>query len=201
MRTLVLETRLEYLDDKIVEQIRQTAPRIKIDILTGFETHNPEIRDKVLFKRESLAQFEEGLDKVAASQLDLTAYVLYKPSQTMTDDEAFAEASKTINYLNEQCKRRNISLSIGLNPMYAAGGSRWVKIAQQTSNYRPPRLTDVMKLAEIKKHEGNRIYIGLSTEGLDNGSNYQVREDYSPALIKQVKLFNDERITQFQWES
>jgi len=58
-----------------------------------------------------------------------------------------------------------------------------------------------MKLAEIKKQEGIRIYIGLSTERLDNGNNYQIREDYSSVLIKQVKLFNDEKITQFKWES
>jgi hypothetical protein len=199
VRTFVLETRLEFLDGKIIEQIYQLAPRLKINILTGFETYNPEIRDKVLFKRESLEKFEEGLDKVAANHLDLTAYVLYKPSQTMTDDDAFIEANKSINYLDEQCKHRNISLSIRLNPMYAAIGSRWAKIAQHTSNYCPPRLTDVMKLAEIKKQEGIKIYIGLSTEGLDNGSNYDVREDYSPVFIRQVKLFNDGKITKFNW--
>jgi radical SAM enzyme (TIGR01210 family) len=199
VHTLVIETRLEYLDGVIIKQIRQLAPRVRINILTGFETCTPEIRDKVLFKRESLTKFEEGLNKVADYQLDLTAYVLFKPSQIMTDEEAYIEASKTIDYLNERCIERNISFSIRLNPMYAAKGSRWAKIAQQNPNYRPPRLTDVMRLAESKRYGGIRIYIGLSTEGLDNGSSYETREDYSSALIKQVKLFNDEKITRFDW--
>jgi len=198
VRTFVLETRLEYLDERVIEQIRRLAPRVKINILTGFETHSPKIRDKVLFKRESLSQFQDGLDRVAANHLDLTAYVLYKPSQTMTDAEAFLEADRSIEYLIEECKTRGISLTIRLNPMYAAKGSPWAQIAKKTPNYSPPRLTDVMRLAEMKEHESIKIYIGLSTEGLDDGSNYQSREDYSPSLLRQVILFNDKKIGRFQ---
>jgi len=198
VQTLVLETRLEYLDERVIGQIRQLAPRVKINILTGFETHNPGIRDKILFKRESLGQFQDGLERVASNHLDLTAYVLYKPSQTMTDAEAFLEADRSMEYLIEECKKRSISLTIRLNPMYAAEGSRWAQIAKKTPNYSPPRLTDVMRLAETRERDGIRIYIGLSTEGLDDGSNYQSREDYLPTLLKQVMLFNDKKVSRFQ---
>jgi hypothetical protein len=115
----------------------------------------------------------------------------------MDDCEAFDEADRTIDYLANQCMKRDLDLTIRLNPMYAAKGSRWARIAHQSSKYQPPRLSDVMRLAEKKTHEGIRVYIGLSTEGLDDGSNYSSREDYSPSMIREIKLFNDGKITKF----
>ena len=201
VRVLVLETRLEFADPKILRRIQDLVPGVKLNILTGFETLDAEIRDKVLCKRETLALFENGLDIVAECNLDLTAYILYKPSQIMSDDDAYLEASRSIDYLYEQCDRRNIKLFIRINPMYAAEGSLWAKTAQKTPTYRPPKLTDIMKLAENKNKLGIPIYIGLSTEGLDNGENYSVREDYSRELIKQIKLFNDKKIMEFCWRT
>lgn len=200
VRRLVLETRLEFVDPAFIQQIKDAAPRVTVNLLTGFETYTPFIRDEILGKREPLPQFEQGLDRVAASGADLSAYVLYKPVPEMTDAEAFAEADRTICYLREQCARRGIRLSIRLNPMYVAKGSRWAKRAATIPQYRPPRLTDIMRLAEKHAVEGLRVYIGMSTEGLDepNGS-YASREDYSPALIKPVKLFNDCKIVRFDW--
>ncbi len=115
----------------------------------------------------------------------------------MTDDEAVREAEASIDYLDAQCRQRNVALAIRLNPMYAAAGSRWARIAHRTPNYRPPRLTDVMKVAAAKRRADLPIYIGLSTEGLDDGSSYLTREDYSPRLIRLVKLFNDGKLDCF----
>ncbi len=202
VRRLVLETRLEFVDPSFIQQIKDAAPRVTVNLLTGFETYTPAIRDEILGKREPLPQFEQGLDRVAASGADLSAYVLYKPVPEMTDAEAFAEADRTIGYLREQCARRGIRLSIRLNPMYVAKGSRWAKRASALPNYHPPRLTDIMRLAEKHAVEGLRVYIGMSTEGLDepNGS-YAAREDYTSALIKPVKLFNDCKIVRFDWSA
>lgn len=192
VRKLVLETRLEYVDVELINEIKIIAPRVSIDILTGFETHDPIIRDEMLGKNESLNEFERGLDKVAQSQSSLTAYILYKPSPFMTDEEGFLEASTSIDYLCDQCDNRNIPLTIRLNPMYAASKSRWAKIAHRIPTYKPPRLSDVLKLAEVKRKEGACIYIGLSTENLDDGSTYMSREDYSMELLKRAIAFNSE---------
>lgn len=202
VRTLVLETRLEYLDVQVIERIKAAAPRPTINILTGFETLDQEIRDKILVKRETMETFLQGLDKVAECGAELGAYVLFKPSQTMTDEEAFREAERSIDFLLEECRRRAVGLSIRLNPMYLAAGSGWGKIAAQTQEYTPPRLTDLMRLAEEKAREGARIYIGLSTEGLDgSGGTYHSREDYYPSLVKPIKMFNDGKISSFDWEA
>ena len=197
VHTLVLETRLEFVDTDVLAQIREAAPRLTLNILTGFETHDPYIRDKVLFKREPLEVFESGLDRVAEAGAQLTTYVLFKPRWDMTDEEAVAEAESSIDYLVAQTKARGLDLSVRLNPMYAADGSRWTKKAHTSPDYKPPRLTDVMRVAEKKRQEGVKIYIGMSTEGLDDGSNYMAREDYTKLLVKPVLLFNSGKINSF----
>ena len=197
VRTMVLETRLEFVDTAVLNRIREAAPRVSLNILTGFETHDPYIRDKVLFKREPLEVFERGLDRVAEVGAQLTSYVLFKPRWDMTDEEAVAEAEASIDYLAEQAKARGLDLSVRLNPMYAADGSRWAKKAHTSPDYQPPRLTDVMRVAEKKRREGVNIYIGMSTEGLDDGSNYMGREDYSAKLVRPVLLFNGGKINSF----
>ncbi len=191
VRTLVLETRLEYVESKFLQELKRVAMRVSLNILTGFETHDPDIRDNILGKRESLAEFEKGLDQVAASNAYLTAYVLYKPSYEMTDEEAYEEAQKSIDYLARECNGRGIPFSIRLNPMYSADGSRWQKKVANFPQFKPPRLTDVMRLAQKNAERGISIYIGLSTEGLDDGSTYRSRNDFSPELIRPIKIMNE----------
>jgi len=173
----------------------------KLRILTGFETVSERIREQHLRKRESLAKFLAGLDRVADAGASLTAYVLFKPDPAMTDADAVREASASIRFLAEECAGRRLPLAVRLNPMYVAAGSRWAHAAEGSPSYLPPRLTDVMRVAEEEARQGVPVYIGLSTEGLsgDRGS-YTARNDYSPRLIRYVKQFNDGRIARFPWD-
>lgn len=195
LRRLVLETRVEFVTTEALLELRQLAgPNITLDILTGFESASPELRDKILGKKEPLPTFEAGLDRIAAGGASLTPYVLFKPSPKMSDAEAYAEASASIDYLVEQCGRRGIPLVVRLNPMYSANGSRWAREAAATPNYQPPRLSDVARLADEKTRQGVSMYIGLSTEGLNDGQGtFMAREDFSPKLIKPIILFNGRR--------
>lgn len=192
LRTLVLETRLEFVERNIIQDLQAANHCVKLNILTGFETVNPRIRNEVLFKRESLNAFLTGLDKVGENGCALTAYVLFKPDPAMTDCEAYEESSATIDFLAHHSRIRNIPLTLRINPMYAAQHSRWTKVAHATSQYQPPRLSDVLRLAQEKAQAGVATYIGLSTEGLDEPwGNYTVREDYSKELLKKAILWNN----------
>lgn len=199
VRRLVLETRLEFAKEVSILAIKNVAGRATVDILTGFETLDTEIRDRILGKREPLSVFLAGLDQIASAGADLTAYVLFKPSPCMTDEEAKVECERSIDFLAEECDRRRIGLTIRLNPMYRAAGSKWAQMAESSETYRPPRLTDVMDVAAKKSAQGISIYIGLSTEGLDeDGGTYASREDYSAAMVRPIKLFNDAKIASFE---
>lgn len=195
VRKFVLESRLEFITPTIIQQIKNANPRAKIDILTGFETLDSNIKDNILGKHHTLKEFEVGLDRIAETRSDLTTYVMFKPSQAMSDKEALAEASASIDYLKKQCEDRDINLTVRLNPMYASKDSVWSNVARNTPEYKPPRLTDIMTLSFQKAQEGVKIYIGLSTEGLEESwGTYRSREDFTPELIKQVVLFNNNQI-------
>jgi hypothetical protein len=194
VRKLVLETRLEFVIPQTVQLLEKVAPRAKVNILTGFETLDPHIREEILGKKETIAEFEVGLDRVAEADAALTAFVLYKPSQKMTDPEAYLEASRSIEYLKSECGERQIDLTIRLNPMYAAKGSVWASVARHTPTYRPSRLSDIIELAKREAGKGTGVYIGLSTEELeDEWGTYRDREDFSRELLKQAILFNTTR--------
>ena len=186
----------------MLRQLQLAAPRAKLGILTGFETRDERIRDQILKKREPLALFCAGLDRIQQVGAALTAYVLFKPDPEMTDQAACDEATATIAYLSDECKVRDIDLTIRLNPMYRAVGSSWARKADLMSNYSPPRLTDVMHVAEEASARDIKVYIGLSAEGLANeDGTYRARDDFSAGLIKWVKQFNDRQRNKFPWDA
>jgi radical SAM enzyme (TIGR01210 family) len=177
----VIETRLEFLDIKRLQHIRTLSGK-RVDILTGFETLDEHIREDILGKREPLEAFQSGLDRLAACEGELTTYVLFKPSPYMTDAEAIVEAERSIDY---------IPFTIRLNPMYVAESTPWARLAKSLENYKPPRLTDVIALADKKKSEGIKVYLGLTSEGLSAPENtYRGREDFSSQILKQAIIAN-----------
>jgi radical SAM enzyme (TIGR01210 family) len=191
MRTIVLETRLEFVNANYLREISAANTRATIDILTGFETLNQEIRDDILGKREPINVFLEGLNTISGTPTSLTAYVLFKASPFMTDKEGFEEAENSIIFLRDQCMVRKIPFTIRLNPMYSAKGSKWSEQAHEYLGYQPPRLSDVLNLAEKMRGIGISIYIGLSTEGLgDPKGTFRDREDFSKDLLKRAIKFN-----------
>lgn len=154
VKTLVLESRLEFVDADEIRQIALLAPRAGVDILTGFETVSPELRDNVLKKREPLELFLSGLDQVGEAGAHLTAYVLFKPSPEMSDSDAISEANESIAYLTAECARRRIPLTVRLNPMYLSEGTAWKKRALECAQYQPPRLTDALRVARSWSERG-----------------------------------------------
>lgn len=190
VKTLVLETRMEYVKKDKLLRLREYNPRATINILTGFETSNEDIRDRILGKREPLSVFKTGLDEVAAAGASLTAYILYKPSFEMTDEEALHDAVQSFLYLQGECRRRQIPWSVRINPMYVAEGSKWAEQAR-TNFFQPPQLSHVLEFARWVREQGISAYIGLSMEGLESeGGDYRSREDFSHELLKEAIIFN-----------
>lgn len=193
IRKLVLESRLEFVSAARLVQLGTHSGK-QLDVLTGFETVDEQIRDVILRKKEPLSVFLAGLDQVAEANAELTAYVLYKPDPEMTDIEAADEAERSIDYIVKQCDSRKIPLTIRLNPMYVARGTPWAKRAHSLGGYKPPRLTDVIDLSDRKIREGTKIYLGLTSEDLSEPQDtYRGREDYSSSVLKRGILSNLKR--------
>jgi radical SAM enzyme (TIGR01210 family) len=189
VRRVEIETRMEFVTANRLRQLGEIVGR-QVGILTGFETIDSRIRDMVLGKREDLATFLQGMDAIAKSgQRNMTAYVLFKPDWTMSDAGARDEAMASIDFLIEQSRQRCIDLTVRLNPMYVAPGTRWAKLAG--SSFVPPRLTDVLDIGQATRARGINVYIGLSTEGVpDIAGTFRSREDFSRHTLISAVEFN-----------
>jgi radical SAM enzyme (TIGR01210 family) len=195
VRRIVLETRLEFVRRERIDELRELVDK-QFNILTGFETHDPRLREEILGKRQTLDSFAGGLDEIAAAGAELTAYVLFKPEPTMTDAEAFAEAEASIDYLHRECASRRIPLQVRLNPLYVAKGTALARRIKTLDHYLPPRLSDVVALGERKRAEGLDVYLGLTSEGLsDPDDTYRGREDFSRSLLKRGIIMNGQAST------
>lgn len=191
--TVVVETHLCFINDGLLETIIECLGSIKLNILTGFETLDENIMSKKLGKQRICSEFERQLDVIADCGCDFTAYILYKPDQAMTDDEAYEEAFRSAAYLIKECRRRKIDLTLRINPMFAAYGTEWAALAKKTPLYSPPRISDVYRLA-LELNKSVPTYIGLSTEGKnEQWGSYRINTDFKQELLLDIIHFNNER--------
>jgi radical SAM enzyme (TIGR01210 family) len=194
VRRLVIETRLQFVSTQVLATLGEVSGKM-LDILTGFETHSDDLRQRVLGKSETLAQFLAGLDEVGRANAQLTAYVLYKPDPSMSDGEATEEADASITFLERETRQRGIGLTIRLNPMYVAEGTPLARDIARIPGYQPPALSSVMRVADRWREAGIPVYIGLTSEGLSSQDNtYRAREDFNVQLLKQAILSNGRSI-------
>lgn len=188
--TIVLETDLKYVNETLLKNLQQIAGKTKLNILTGFETLDERVMLQTLGKCRNQNEFENKLSIIADCKCDFTAHILYKPSQNMNDEEAYIEAKSSALYLIEECKNRNIRLTLRINPMFAAIGTVWAEKALQTPSYSPPKISDVYHLAlELNKYV--TTYIGLSTENKnEEWGSYRIHHDLTQNLLLDIIHFN-----------
>lgn len=187
---VVIETDLKFINDATILELKNVLPGIHLNFLTGFETLNEKIMQQSLGKYRNSEEFEKKLSILAKENCELTSYILYKPDQFMDDEMAYQEAIKSIEYLECQCKKRNLPLTIRINPMFAAKGTIWGEIARNSVEYSPPKLSDIFSLAkEIQKRIS--VYIGLSLEEKNEPwGSYRVHSDVTKKLILDIIRFN-----------
>jgi len=188
--TIVLETDLKYIEKSLLRDLQQISGKVRLNILAGFETLNENIMLETLGKHRTKAEFERQLDVLAEAGCDFTSYILFKPSQFMTDNEAYEEAKRSAYYLIEECEKRKLKLTLRINPMFAAHGSEWKVLAEQTSSYSPPRISDVFSLA-LELDKCVPTYLGLSTENKsEEWGSYRVHPDFTRNLLLDIIHFN-----------
>jgi len=196
---IILETRPEFVVEPLAMLLRNSAPRLIIDYLIGFETLDDSLRNRVLRKGQSRQAVLDCLDVISLdSKAAATFFILLKPSLDHTDAEAVKETQASILWLSEACEQRGVNMSIRINPMYIDARTQWGKQALKGS-YRPPRLTDALELAQWAEKCGVPAYIGLSDEGLAGPEQtFRAREDYSKALLHQAIFHNTHAPLLFQ---
>lgn len=190
LQVLALETRPEYISQKIIEKITNLTHAPIIDVTIGFETQDDYIREVVLKKSIHRKRFESSVKLLGELGVRMTCYILLKPAPTMTEQEGIQEAIATIEYLSELSQKHGVDLIVYLNPMYAAEGAPLMD-AFVKHQYKPVRIQSVLEVVLHAFNLNVPIYTGLWME--DNakiGGDYTSHIDYQPEIREVIKQYN-----------
>lgn len=169
LKTLSLETRPEYVDlhelEFISRALKEGATPTGLELSIGFEVFDDSLRNDVFQKGLELSKFEAFVKKVAQYGFDISCYFMQKPIVEMSDEAAIEDIRSGIKYLGEVARKYGVSLTMYLNPTYAAKGTE-LERAFNEGRYVPPMLADVASAVMAADGENVRIFVGLNDEGL-----------------------------------
>lgn len=97
LKRLIIESRPEFITERVVEELEENLPGIDIEIGVGLETRHDNIRDLCLNKGITSDSFVKLGKMMRGRRLQLLAYVLLKPP-FLTEREAISEACATIEF-------------------------------------------------------------------------------------------------------
>ncbi|MEK6960950.1 MAG: hypothetical protein AABX47_07300 [Nanoarchaeota archaeon] len=158
LKKLHLETRLEYASEaRLRELTGAIGPGIKLELAVGFETQDEHIRNTVLGKKLNLAIFEERVGLLGRQGVSLTAYVMLKPDPQMSEQEGIQEALKSVDYLADLCRRSETNLTIYVNPVFAAKGSK-LAIEMELKGYTSPTRESINTVMAEANKKDIKIY-------------------------------------------
>lgn len=166
LKIISLETRPEYVEDWELKALQNVLGKnITLEIGIGYETHNLELRNKILEKGLTTKALHRLLKMLAENKATLKAYLMLKPHPSLDEQEGIVEAQNGIQEIYDLGKAYDVPVSVHLNPTYIAEGCRLTNEMLE-SGFQPPELTSVIKVVEFASHLKVPIYVGLDDEGM-----------------------------------
>ena len=160
-----LDTRAEFVEDWELDGLKARLGGRRLTLAVGYETQDERIRNEVLRKGLSENTFQGLARLCSAKGVRLKAYVLVKPDAALSEEQAVAEAVRTLMHLRAMGRRLRLEVEAHLNPTYVARGSA-LEREFRLKSYQPPRLWSVVDIVSRLEGQGLPIYVGLHTEGL-----------------------------------
>ncbi|MCX5794401.1 MAG: hypothetical protein NTY77_02750 [Elusimicrobia bacterium] len=160
-----LDTRAEFVEGWELDGLKARLGGRRLTVAVGYETANERIRNKVLRKGLSEETFQKLARLCSVKGVRLKAYVLIKPDAALSEEQAVAEAVRTLRHLRATGRRLKLGMEAHLNPTYVARGSALEK-EFRSRKYQPPRLWSIVDIVSRLEGSGLPIHVGLHTEGL-----------------------------------
>nr|VFJ53552.1 MAG: hypothetical protein BECKFW1821B_GA0114236_101528 [Candidatus Kentron sp. FW] len=190
LEVLSLETRPEYINAPLMEEIQRVTALPTIDVTIGFETQDDHLREIVLGKNIRKKLLENRIKLLGEVGVRLTSYVLLKPGPAMAEQDGIDEAIRTIEYLCEKCRDANVDLVIYLNPVYAAEGTP-LEREFILHGYCSPQIQSVVQIIGATRGLNVPIYTGLwSEENAGENGDYQGLDTHRAEVREAVKKYN-----------
>lgn len=191
LKILSMETRPEYVEDWELKALNNVlGESVQLEVGIGYETHNLELRNKILQKGLTTKALHKLMKKLAENNSKLKAYLMLKPHPSLTEDEAIIEAENGIQELFELGRAYDVMVSVHLNPTYIAEGCALTQEMIDTG-FQPPELMSVIKVVDYAHHLKVPIYVGLDDEGQAvEGGTFRATGLDKDKAVKAIQDFN-----------
>jgi hypothetical protein len=152
-----VESRPEYITDKILSDIKEITDIHNFEIGIGLETANDSIRNDYLNKGFSFDDYKKATRILKKYNMNLKTYVLIKPP-FLTEKESIDDAIKTVD------KIKKITDTVSFNPTNVQRKT-FVNHLWQRKKYRPAWLFSVVEILKESKKIAPDVFIKCDIAG------------------------------------
>jgi radical SAM enzyme (TIGR01210 family) len=189
-REIILETRPEFVTPTTLGTVDSLKGECSVALKIGLESSDDRLRNGILGKRMSLADFEAAVRYASSFGYALESYVLLKAHPEHTDAQARNEAIETCEYIKRVCAEHEVRLTLRVNSMYMAAGSPWA-IRARAAGWTPPSVFDVAEVMWAVGTDQVRVFAGVSEEGLaTRDGHFVAREDFQKWALDALEEYN-----------
>jgi radical SAM enzyme (TIGR01210 family) len=153
IKRLIIESRLDYINDEILDEIESLLPDTTVEIGVGLETADDVIRDLVLNKGVTTSDLREMGKKFRDRKIKLLAYVLLNPP-FLTESEAIADTIDTIRFAAD------IGADIVSIEAVSIQHLTLVSFLAEAGFYKTPWLWSIFEIVKQTHQQGLEIRIG-----------------------------------------
>ncbi len=191
--SVMVETRVDYLTE---EKVRESKSYLRndqtIELATGLESADDNIRNKVLRKSLSKKGFERFADICKDTDSQLLAYILIK-SPTLSEAEAVEDAVQTADYVYKVANERGIKARVAFKPMFIPEGTE-LEEQYLSGEYQLPKLwatvETIRRTTELACYQPNSIFVGMFDENLSGGRFSSNCDQCNSKVVEALKRFN-----------
>ncbi len=193
-KEVVLESRVEFINSEILQELSNSLKYKQVEIAFGLETTNDQVRNKYVNKGLLLKDFKQVISKCKQFEIGIKVYLLFKPP-FLTEQSAIDDCVDSI----KTCIDLGVN-TISINPVNIQRGSL-VEYMWKQNKYRSPWyyslfscLKKALKAEDLKKIKVVSDPSGAGTQrGIHNCANKKCNE-YMLELLKRFVATQDIRV-------
>jgi hypothetical protein len=191
VRLLVIESRPEFVCSEklspLSTAIRRAGGDLALEVGIGLEAYDDLIREGLLRKGFSRADFERAVRVLAPLGIDLLVYVMLKPCE-LSNADALCDVVSAGEYVYRVAAASHVHARIALEPTFVVPGTR-LALEYGSGAYTPPSLWQV-KEAAVRLAGMGPLRIGLWDEDLKPLAVPSSCEVCRTPLLEALRTFN-----------
>jgi hypothetical protein len=191
LRLLLIESRPEFVCSEKLTPLSRAIQRaggdLAFEVAIGLDAYDDSIREGLLHKGFSRADFERAVGVLAQLRIDLLVYVMLKPCE-LSNADALRDVVNAGEYVYRVAGASRVKARVALEPTFVVPGTR-LALDYASGTYTPPSLW-LVKEAAIRLADMGPLTVGLWDEELNPLAVPSSCEACRTRLIEALRTFN-----------